>query len=189
MGATWKGALKGRTQVSTYKCACSCKNLHTVTHEHRVVHPCARTHCSPPLAIVSWQHLFFFLPLSNLSSPAKICFLSPCGSVHTDATFQLSEERGRQKTGLINRRNFWQWHVSQGCSVPFFFLPHPFLPSFLTYLSSSGIIFLILPYVPHNSTLSCQTALFSRWVSQTKRHIACKATKGKCDCVKETTGL
>lgn len=80
--------------------------------------------------------VLFFLPLSNLSSPAKKCFLPPCGSVHTDTTFQLSEERQTENwvdksEELLTVKCF----ARRFCSFSFCSSPH-----FLTF-SSSCIIF------------------------------------------------
>lgn len=144
-------------------------DLHTLTHECREV--CLQTHTqtyalqSSSFYCLLTAFVLFFLSLSNLSGPAKICFLSPGGCVHTDATFQLSEERGRQRTGLINLRSFWQWNVSQGDSAAFL----PSFPPFLTFLPVVPF-FLILPYVSHNSALRYSTwLLFSLCVSLRQR--------------------
>ena len=100
------------------------------THTH------TRTHCSPLLVLLPLSPdsiCSSFLPLSNLSNPAKICFLSPCGSVHTDAAFQLSEERQTenrvdQSEELLTVKCFTRWFHS------FFFPPFlPFLPFFFMY--------------------------------------------------------
>lgn len=61
------------------------------TRAHTHVRTAALLHSSRCCLLTAF--VLFFLPLSNLSSPAKKCFLPPCGSVHTDTTFQLSEER------------------------------------------------------------------------------------------------
>ena len=128
--------------------------------------------------------VLFFLPLSNLSSPAKKCFLPPCGSVHTDTTFQLSEERQTENwvdksEELLTVKCF----TRRFCSFSFLLLSSlPYIFVFVYHFSP------IPPRVSHNSARSYLTAFSSSCVSQRKSHIARRATK-RSRCVQNPTGF
>lgn len=87
---------------------------------------------SPCYCLLTAVVLFF------LSSPAKICFLSPCGSVYTDTIVQLSEEKQTENwvdksEELLTEKCFTRWFCS--FSPPF----HTFLPHVSFFFSNASM--------------------------------------------------
>lgn len=126
-------------------------------HTHSHIHTAALLQ-SPCYCLLTAA--FFFSMFSNLSSPAKICFLSPFGSVYTDTTFQLAEEKQTENwvdksEELLTVKCFTRWLCS--------FSP-PLLPSlhfFFMYLFFFPWCF----YELHITQLLVTTLLFSLWMS------------------------
>lgn len=125
----------------------------------------SRTHCSSavPCLLSPDRRCSVSVPPSHLSSPAKICFLSPCGTVYTHTHTNTRTrahthaanyvKSGEQKTWLINLSGFTQPNVSQGDSAPpllplfFFFLRHVFCFIFLGFFCPPSLP-LCLPDIP-----------------------------------------
>ncbi len=176
------GVWSTHTLAHTYYHKSTCVHAQTCVHLPRVLHPCTltRTHCSFPLVsmLLSPDSICSFcLRLSNLSRPAKIFFLSPCGSAraHTHTPFQLSEEKQTENwvdksKKLLTVKCFTRWFCS-------FFPPFlPSLPFFLCHFSWS----LLMCHITQPQQSDC--FFLSVCLSDKEAH-SCKAAKGDCDSV------